>query len=179
MAVARSSTAHHAATDSELLPDARGPWPRRRCKRCTLHRGSSSTELRRCASGELAAQRTTSPATNRNIRTPFGIPCGRAFNSRRATINKVKTTLSTEGRHFGISGGCATTKLTRNILINHHHKKKKLVLLCWSLWKRNRSSKWSFFFVTTTTRAISVSWKEKAGVPQLVPNRQSLFYGIK
>ena len=66
VAVARPSTGHHAATDSELLPDARGPWPRRRCKRCTLHRGSSSTELRRCASGELAAQRTTSPATNRN-----------------------------------------------------------------------------------------------------------------
>ena len=66
MAVARPSTGHHAATDSELLPDARGPWPRRRCKRCTLHHGSSSTELRRCASGELAAQRTTSPATNRN-----------------------------------------------------------------------------------------------------------------
>ena len=27
---------------------------------------------------------------NRNIRTPFGIPCGPAFNIRRATINKVK-----------------------------------------------------------------------------------------
>ena len=63
VAVARPSTGHRAATDSELLPDARSPWPRRRCKRCTLHRGSSSTELRRCASGELATQRTTSPAT--------------------------------------------------------------------------------------------------------------------